>query len=161
MAARAALATTLSATQGVQSVLDVISGRTRTRRERATAKRDLIDRSLRKGSEEGVSAHGSHGAEGCRRGHDRRIAERVSNCGKIRNPGNARKSLVPKVGLEPTLYFYKQILSLPRLPVSPFRHGPAIMRESVDLVEPQLCSLRRYQSSPSGLNTAHWVIRPE
>lgn len=32
-------------------------------------------------------------------------------------------SLVPKVGLEPTLYFYKQILSLPRLPVPPFRHG--------------------------------------
>jgi hypothetical protein len=43
--------------------------------------------------------------------------------------------LVPKVGLEPTLYLYKRILSPPRLPVPPFRHGLAIMRESMHPVE--------------------------
>lgn len=61
-AARARAGDDLSATQGVQSVLDPMPTAEPARRERATAKRDLIDRSLRKGAEEGVSAHGSHGA---------------------------------------------------------------------------------------------------
>ena len=36
--------------------------------------------------------------------------------------GEIREDLVPKAGIEPAQYFYRQILSLLRLPVSPLRH---------------------------------------
>src|ERR1700754_120370 len=39
--------------------------------------------------------------------------------------------------------------------------GPRLCGNQWTWSSPSWRSLRRYQSSPSGLNTAHWVIRPE
>ena len=54
-------------------------------------------------------------------------AESTDNKKGLRNLRKSLSYLVPEVGIEPTLGFPNQILSLARLPVSPLRRSQAII----------------------------------
>ena len=55
------------------------------------------------------------------------MPEETGPYGVVLARGRVDERLVPKVGIEPTLGFPNQILSLARLPVSPLRRQPSIL----------------------------------